>query len=193
MCAVAPTTAARSVIFKLIKAFLRHLSETTTMPMHPHPTSFGVFKPVGHVLMSFATASQSDLAVTALREAGFGESDISRYTPDEMRDQAQSDIGNASGLASLGQDLNLVKAHLALAQLGQSFVVVGAADDEQVQRVTEVAERLQATRAQRYGMLVIEELVAPGETAQQTAESPDRGLDLQRDTRNDVLSREADA
>ena len=163
------------------------------MPMHPHPTSFGVFKPVDHVLMSFATAAQSDGAVAALHSAGFNDSDLSRYNPAEMQAQAEQDIANASALASLGQDLNLVKAHLALAQQGQSFVVVGAADDEQVQRVTEVAERLQATRAQRYGMLVIEELVAPGETAQQTAESPDRGLDLQRDTRNDVLSREADA
>ena len=163
------------------------------MPMHPHPTSFGVFKPVGHVLMSFATASQSDLAVTALREAGFGESDISRYTPDEMRDQAQSDIGNASGLASLGQDLNLVKAHLALALQGQSFVVVSTPHDEQVQRAANVAARCCATRAQHYGMLIVEELIAPGTSPQQTAESPDRGLDQQAPARLDVLSREADA
>ena len=69
------------------------------MPMNPHPTSFGVFKPVGHVLMSFTTAADFDAAVAALRDAGFGESDISRYTPSEMRDQAEMDIGNASGLA----------------------------------------------------------------------------------------------
>ena len=163
------------------------------MPMHPNTTSFGVFKPVDHVLMSFATAAQSDLAVAALHEAGFGESDISRYTPEEMRDQAEADIRNASGLASLGQDLNLVKAHLALAQLGQSFVVVGAASDDLVQRVTDVAIHTHATRAQRYGSLVIEELVPPGNSDHQTAESPDRGLDLQSGTRNDVLSAEADA
>ena len=149
------------------------------MPMHPHPTSFGVFKPVDHVLMSFATAAECDLAVTALQEAGFGGSDIARYTPGEMQDQAEADIRNASGLASLGQDLNLVKAHLALAQQGQSFVVVGAADGDRVQRVAEVARRAHATRAQHYGMLVVEELVPPGNSTHQTAESPDRGLDLQ--------------
>jgi len=163
------------------------------MPMTPHPTSFGVFKPVGHVLMSFATAEESDAAVSALRYAGFGESDISRYTPSEMQEQAEIDIGQAGGLASLGQDLNLVKAHLALAQQGQSFVVVRTANDEQVQRVTEVALIANATRAQHYGTLLIEELVPPGNVKQQTAESPDRGLDLQAGTRNDVLGPEADA
>ena len=163
------------------------------MPMHPHPTSFGVFKPVGHVLMSFATAAESDGAALALRTAGFSESDISRYSPAEMQAQAEADIANAGALASLGQDLNLVKAHLALALQGQSFVVVSAALDEQVQRVTEVATGAHATRAQRYGSLIIEELIPPGASPVQTAESPDRGLDLQTRPRDDVLSPEADA
>ena len=164
------------------------------MPMHPHPTSFGVFKPVGQVLMSFATAAESDAAARALQDTGFGEAEISRYSPGEMQAQAEEDIRNANGLASLGQDLNLVKAHLALARQGQSFVVVSASGDEQVQRVTEVATRLHATRAQLYGRLVIEELVPPGTSTFQTAESPDRGLDLQQTRpRDDVLGPEADA
>ena len=163
------------------------------MPMNPHPTSFGVFKPVDHVLMSFATAAHSDTAVRGLLDAGFAESEIWRYTPSEMREQAETDIGNASPLASLGQDLNLVKAHLALALQGQSFVVVSTADSEHVQRATDVATRAQATRAQLYGSLVIEELVPPGDSTRQIAESPDRGLDLQRGTRDDVLGPEADA
>ena len=163
------------------------------MPMHPHPTSFGVFKPVGHVLMSFATASQSDNAVAALHSAGFADADLSRYTPAEMQAQAEQDIANASAMASLGQELNLVKAHLTLAQQGQSFVVVSTPSGEEMQRAAEVANRCSATRAQHYGMLVVEELVAPGTSPQQTAESPDRGLDQQAPAHGDVLSRDADA
>ncbi len=163
------------------------------MPMHPHPTSFGVFKPVGHVLMSFATAAEADAAAKALRDTGFSEADIARYSPEEMQAQAEQDIRSADALASLGQDLNLVKAHLALARQGQSFVVVSAAHGEPVQRVAEVAMRLHATRAQHYGALVIEELVPPGTSQFQTAESPDRGLDLQTPARDDVLSPDADA
>lgn len=163
------------------------------MPMHPHPTSFGVFKPVGHVLMSFVSSAHSDAAAQALRGAGFSERDISRYTPREMQSQAERDIQNASDLASLGQDLNLVKAHLALALQGQSFVVVKAANGAEVQLAAEVAEHQHATRAQHYGSFIIEELVQPGTTDVQTTETPDSGLDLQKGNRDDVLSREADA
>jgi len=161
--------------------------------MDPHPTSFGVFKPVDHVLMSFATAAQSHAAVGALWEAGFIESDISHYTSSEMREQAEQDISNADGLASIGQDLNLVKAHLALALQGQCFVVVRAAHDEQVQRAGQVAAHLQATRAQHYGVWLIEELIPPGTSLHQTAESPDRGLDLQTGKRGGLPGPAADA
>jgi hypothetical protein len=163
------------------------------MPMHPHPTSFGVFKPVDHIMMSFASTAQSDGAVAALHGAGFSDADLSRYSAAEMQTQAEQDIVNASALASMGQDLNLVKAHLALALEGQNFVVVSAQNDDQVQRVTQVAVQWQATRAQRYGTLIVEELVAPGTSQQQTAESPARGLDQQAPARMDVLGPEADA
>lgn len=163
------------------------------MTMHPHPTSFGVFKPVDHVLMSFATAAQSDGAALALREAGFHELDISRYTPGQMQAQAEQDIHNAGAMASLGQDLNLVKAHLALALQGQSFVLVRAVHDEQVQGAADVAARFRATRAQHYGRLIVEELIPPGTSPLQTAESPDRGLDTQTPARPDVRGPVADA
>ena len=149
------------------------------MPMNPHPTSFGIFKPVDHVLMSCATAADCDGAESALREAGFGDAGIYRYSAEQMRDQAAQDIANASALASIGQELNLVKAHHALALQGQNFLVVNAAHDAQAQRVTAIALAFHATRAQRYGTLLIEELVPTGVTEHQVAESPDRGLDAQ--------------
>ena len=165
------------------------------MPMHLHPTSCGAFKPVGHVLMSFATAAQSDGATVALRAAGFSEFDISRHSPAVMQAQAEAEIGNAGALASIGQELNLVEAHLALALAlaGPGFVVVRAPHDDQVQRVADVAASWRATRAQRYGSLIIEELIPSGTSPLQTAESPDPGLDRQTLPRDDVLGPEADA
>ena len=163
--------------------------------MHPHPTSFGVFKPVGHVLLCFATAADSAAAALALQSAGFDATAISTYTPAEMQAQAELDIQSATAMASLGQELNLVKAHLLLAQQGHSFVVVAASDDDEVLSVTAVALRCHAVRAQRYGSLMIEELVPPGSSLKQVAESPDRGLDPQQaqPTNMDVLGPEADA
>jgi hypothetical protein len=147
--------------------------------MKQHTTTFGVFKPVDHVLLSLPTTADADAAAQALIDAGFKSADIVRYSPDEMREQAESDIQNASPLASLGQDLNLVKEQLELALQGQSFLLVHASEDAQVERVTEVARRCHATRAQRYGTLVVEELLPVGDLNQQVAESPDRGLDAQ--------------
>ena len=56
-----------------------------------------------------------------------------------MQAQAEAEIGNAGALASIGQELNLVEAHLAPALQGQGFVVGRAPHDDQVQRVADVA------------------------------------------------------
>jgi hypothetical protein len=144
-----------------------------------HHEAFGVFKPVGHVVVSFQSDTDISAATDALKDAGFDDADIRRYSPEEMVRQADHDIDRASPLAGVGQELNLVKAHRELARQGQSFLVVHAPHDEQVQRVARIARTHQATRAQKYGRLMIEELIDVGSNQQQVAESPDRGLDAQ--------------
>lgn len=93
--------------------------------------------------------------------------------------QADIDIEQAGVLAGIGQELNLVKAHRELAAQGSSFIVVKAPKDEDAQRVAELARRFGASRAQRYGHLMIEELIEPGSGETQVSESPDRGIDSQ--------------
>lgn len=141
------------------------------------PESFGVFKPVGHVVIAFRTANDLERAEAALHEQGFAASDIVRYTPAEMIDQVDAQVERASPLAAIGQDLNLIKAHRELAQDGCSFLVVHAPEQAHVDKVIEVAHALKAVAAQRYGRFITEELVTgdPGEN--QTNESPDTGLD----------------
>ena len=153
-------------------------------PIREHPTTFGVYRPVGHVVLSFPTQALADDAATALLAAGFSPQVLVRYTAAEMAAQAEFDIGNATALASLGQDLNLVKAQLLLAQQGHAFVAVRAADDE-LPKVVAVAKACQASRAQRYGMLVVEEMLPVGTDEHQIAESPDRGLDAQTPSARD--------
>ena len=148
------------------------MSSTTTQ-------AFGVFKPVGHVIVALPTDRDAQEALVALSQAGFPPADIRSYTPDEMVRQADIDIDQAGVLAGIGQELNLVKAHRELATQGNSFVVVKAPKDEDAQRVADIARRYHATRAQKYGHLMIEELIEPGSGERQVAESPDRGLDAQ--------------
>ncbi|MEP7297237.1 MAG: hypothetical protein ABI702_13705 [Burkholderiales bacterium] len=143
------------------------------------PTSYGVFKPVGHVVMAFPTAADSDRASSALIASGFGATDITAHTPAQMLEQAERDVAQAGTLAGLGQELNLVKAHGELARQGSSFLVVRARTREDTATLTQVALHCHASRAQHYGRLVIEELIPVGGSDHQVAESTDRGLDAQ--------------
>ena len=141
--------------------------------------AYGVFKPVGHVIVALPSEDDCKGTNEALLKQGFDEGDISSYTPDEMRRQADIDIEQAGVLAGIGQELNLVRSHRELALKGHSFLVVKASGDDRVQQVSEVARRFHATRAQSYGRLLIEELIEVGSGERQVAESPDRGLDAQ--------------
>jgi hypothetical protein len=149
------------------------------MSPNDRPAAYGVFKPVGHVIVAFPNDSDLQGALTALVRGGTAQADIVAYTPEQMRQQADIDIEQAGVLAGIGQELNLVKAHRELAVQGHSFLVVKAPGDADANRVAEVAQRFHAARAQRYGHLMIEELIEVGSGQNQVAESPDRGLDAQ--------------
>jgi len=149
------------------------------MNSNDRPSAFGVFKPVGHVIVAFPTEGDTQGALTALLEAGFASEDINVYSSQQMKRQADIDIEQAGVLAGIGQELNLVKAHRELAEKGHSFLVVKAPDDDRTQRITAIARRFHAARAQRYGRLLIEELIEVGSGQNQVPESPDLGLDAQ--------------
>ncbi|HSW25191.1 MAG TPA: hypothetical protein VLJ62_20690 [Burkholderiaceae bacterium] len=142
--------------------------------------SFGAFKPVDHVVISFATAQQADAAAQALAAIGVrGPTAVRRLTDREMLRQIDADLERASPLASIGQEVNLMKAHRALAERGYHWLVVHAPDDRQAARVAQVARDHDAERAQRYGNFIIEELIVRPTDRSPVAESPDRGLDAQ--------------
>ncbi len=128
------------------------------------PETLGVFKPVGHTVMAFRSDTDMQAAINALRGQGFSNADLVCYTPQEMVNQATAERHRAGVLATFGYELDLVNAHLALAQSGCSFLVVYAPQTGQAERAAQVARALHAVSAQHYGTFVIEELVdaAPG-------------------------------
>ena len=141
--------------------------------------SFGVFKPVGHVVISFPDAAAADRAETALATLGLKPGAVRRYSDREMLRQIDADVANASPLASVGQEMNLVLAHRALAERGYHWLVVYASSDEQARSIADTARAHGAERAQHYGHFIIEELIERPGNIPQGAESPDRGLDAQ--------------
>lgn len=125
---------------------------------HP-PTSFGVFKPVGHTVIAFRSSADAQNAVMALIALGFADDALVRYSAPEMLAQVDAQVQSASPLAGFGQELSLAKAHRAMAQAGCSFLVVHTPEDVQAEQVAALARSMKAVAAQRYGLLVIEEVI----------------------------------
>lgn len=158
------------------------------MQKSDEPTAFGVFKPVGHVVMAFPPDADVSLAEQALRRDGLAGSEVLHYAPQEIVAQAESQLAHAGALSSLGQEQNLVKAQRALAERGYHFLVVHAEDDKLARKVAVTGQRFGAVRAQKYGRFVIEELIdLPDEV--QHAESASRGLDSQGLSADDAKKR----
>jgi hypothetical protein len=142
------------------------------------PTSFGVFKPVGHTMISVRSSDLLKTAVAAFREKGFAASSLVEYTPQEMMARVDSDLLSASPLAEIGQDVNLAKAHWDLAESGCSFLIVYAPERDQQVIVDGIIETLKPVTAQRYGRFVIEELISTLPGVHQLPESPETGLNV---------------
>lgn len=141
------------------------------------PRSFGVFKPAGHTVLAFPDAEKLNDAVSRITAAGMAFETATRYTSQEMMAQTEADLRSASALASIGQELNLIKVHRELARKGCHFLVVPTKRDELARQVAEIARACGAIAAQHYGKLVVEDLIDPAEGENQVFESPDRGLD----------------
>jgi hypothetical protein len=139
----------------------------------------GVLPPENKIFLAFQSADDLQGALNALLDANFLESDLLVFSPQQMARQMQTNIEHAGALASIGQDLNLLKTHLALAEQGHGYVVVLWPKSDHEELITQVAREHNAVRAQKFGRLIIEELIEPSPGRQQHFESPDRGLDRQ--------------
>src|ERR1700712_5528822 len=143
------------------------------------PEAYGVFKPVGHVIVSFPPEVGLQEPAAALAESGFAGAGVVQAPGSAVKAQADRDIQNAGVLATIGQELNLMKAIRDLAERGFNFIVVKASKDDECARVAEVALRFKAERAQKFGHLIIEELIPVGSDETQMSDTPERGLDAQ--------------
>lgn len=128
------------------------------------PTTFGVFKPVGHTLIAFYTEDELKSAVAALTTLGFLNSSMVRYSAAEMAAQVAAELLAASPLANFGYELDLVHLHGDLAKKGCCFLVVDAPTDILAAQVAALVQSIKPATAQHYGHLLIQDLTekAPG-------------------------------
>ncbi len=129
------------------------------MTKQDHPQSFGAFKPVGHVVLAFADDAAAGRARQALLQAGFEAEDVLAYSAAEEHNEMVRMLQHASDFAGFGYELTLMRRYKALAERGASWLIVYAPEDEQAGRVAAVARQQGALLAEKYHLLVIEDLV----------------------------------
>lgn len=123
------------------------------------PISFGVFRPIGHVVVAFQDDATASQAAAWLREQGFDAEDVLQYSADEEGSLMSTMLDHTSGVAGFGYEVTLMRRYQELAREGCGWLVVYAPDDDHAQRVAGVAQRFGARLAERYHRLLIEDLI----------------------------------
>lgn len=133
---------------------LIHAAEADTLP-----TSFGVFKPVGHVMTGVPTQAQMDALVPVLLGAGWPTAGVRQFSPRESVAELRAMVDNAGPLAGFGYEITLLKRYLALTEEGYRWLLIQADDSERAAAAAALARASGATLAIWYRTLTVEELI----------------------------------
>ena len=134
-------------------------TDSHTVDIDDLPTSFGVFKPVGHVMVGLPTQGQTDTLVSALLAAGWASAEVRQFTPRDSVAELQALVDEAGPMAGFGYEITLLRRYLALAQEGQCWLLVKVSGTEQAAQAAELARERGATLAVHYRLLTVEELI----------------------------------
>jgi hypothetical protein len=126
------------------------------------PTSFGVFKPVGHVMIGLPTRKQLEALVIALHAVDWPDSDMRQFAPQQAVEQLQAMVDNAGILSGAGYEITLLRRYLDLAKEGTTWLLVKADDGERASTVGALAVTCGATIAEYYQTLAVESLIPLG-------------------------------
>jgi hypothetical protein len=126
------------------------------------PRLFGVFAPIGHVVLAFATDADAAQAREALLTGGYEADEVVHVRGDEVIADAEQTRDHLGALARLGLSMEWaeVERDVELAQRGTTFLVVYAPSDAETNRVMNVARRFNTILARKYNRLSIEHLLA---------------------------------
>jgi hypothetical protein len=128
----------------------------------PNPTEmtqFGIFYPVGYIVVGFPKTGDAQQAQRDLMSGGYNEGDCRLYSADEVADTAAHNLdANTGFLARLGRSDEAVQKHLDAAREGSTFLLIYAPGDIDSARAMNVVRRVPFVFAHRYHRLVIEDM-----------------------------------
>ena len=123
------------------------------------PTSFGVFKPVGSVMVGLPDQAQADALEVALQRLGWANDEIAHFVPTDTIEELEQMVENAGPLAGFGYELTLLRRYLALSQKGTKWLLVQVKDNDHAGMVADSARASGAILAVHYKTLTVEELL----------------------------------
>lgn len=134
-------------------------SESDTLSGATAPTSFGVFKPVGHLMVGLPTQAAADALMHELHDAGWAPADLLHFAPRDSIRELEVLVDRAGAMSGFGSEITLLRRYLTLAREGQRWLLVKVDGAAGAQSATDCAQRHGATLAVWYRRLTVEELL----------------------------------
>ena len=123
------------------------------------PTSFGVFKPVGHLMVGVPAQEQADRLEAALRTAGWPPGAMHHFVPRESVAELAAMVDNAGAMAGFGYEITLLRRYLSLAEQGYCWLLLKVSDSERAGSAAETARSHGAVLAVYYRRFTVEDLI----------------------------------
>lgn len=123
------------------------------------PTSFGVFKPVGWLMIGLPTQASADALAQAFEARGWSTEAVLHFQPRESQAELEAMAGDAGPLAGFGYEITLLRRYVALAKQGYRWLLVKVSGVEEAASAAEIARSGGATLAVHYRALTVEELI----------------------------------
>jgi hypothetical protein len=130
-----------------------------TVTAHDVPTSFGVFKPVGYVMVGVPSKAQADSVAAALHASAWPDGTVLHFAPTNGVSELEGLVDSAGPLAGFGYEITLLRRYLALAKEGYRWLLVKVDGTEQAAKAAVLARAGGATLAVHYRTLVVEDLI----------------------------------
>jgi hypothetical protein len=119
----------------------------------------GQFYPTGHIMVMLPSMDAARQAAKALTDTGIADDDITLLTPEIIQSQIVRTVGDGDiPLPSPGTENDTVRRFSQYASQGHHALLIHAPDDSHGERVMGALKGHQIAYAQKYRMLVIEDL-----------------------------------
>lgn len=122
-------------------------------------TDFGIFYPVGYIVVAFPRQQDAQQVQRDLLTGGYDTADCPLYTSEEVVAAAGRNLAENTGfLARLGKSDEAVQKHLDAARQGAAFLLIYAPGDTDAARAMNVIRRVPFGFAHRYHRLAIQDM-----------------------------------